>query len=127
MNEGAPLWQSAREGDLVIPHCTTCDRFAWPPRARCLHCAGTMSWKKVTGNGAVVTWSVIRRAVDPALEDAVPYVIAFVELDEGVRLFTNLVDVDGSAGVIQEGLRVRCRFEASTNDAAWVPVFAPGE
>ena len=86
-----------------------------------------MSWKKATGAGRLITWSVVRRAVDPALEDAVPYVIAFVELDEGVRLFTNLVDVDVSSGVIQARLRVRCRFEASTDDAAWVPVFAPGE
>lgn len=125
MNEAAPLWQNAREGVLVIPYCAACDRFAWPPRARCMHCAGTMSWKKATGAGIVVTWSVIRRAADPALKDEVPYVIALVELDEGVRLFTNLVDV--SAGAIQAGLRVRCRFEPSTDDAAWVPVFAPEE
>ena len=53
MNEAAPLWQNAREGVLVIPFCAACDRFAWPPRARCTHCAGTMSWKKATGAGIV--------------------------------------------------------------------------
>jgi uncharacterized OB-fold protein len=127
MNEAAPLWSNARDAVLVIPHCTTCDRFAWPPRARCMQCGGAMSWKKATGAGTLVTWSVVRRAVDPALKDAVPYVIAIVELDEGVRLFTNLIEVDVAAGAIQAGLRVRCRFQTTTDDAAWVPVFAPGE
>jgi uncharacterized OB-fold protein len=65
----------------------------------------------------------VRRAVNPELADDVPYVIAFVELDEGPRIFTNIVDAP--AAEVTTGMRVRCRFEPALDGALHVPVFAP--
>jgi uncharacterized OB-fold protein len=70
-----------------------------------------------------VSFSIVRRAVNPELEDDAPYVIAFVELDEDVRIFGNIVDVEPEA--VKSGMRVRCRFEAALDAAVRVPVFAP--
>jgi uncharacterized OB-fold protein len=66
---------------------------------------------------------VVRRAVNPELADEAPYVIAFVELDEGARIFTNIVDI--GAAEVATGMRVRCRFEPALDPAVRVPVFAP--
>ena len=71
----------------------------------------------------MAAWSVVRRAVDPALKDDVPYVVAMVALEEGVRLFTNIVGIHADS--IRAGMRVRCRFEPTTDERAWVPVFGP--
>ena len=122
-NEGTPHWQAAKAGVLSVPRCRQCLRFQWPPRAACHQCGGALEWTACRGTGTLVSWSVVRRAVDPALKDAVPYVVAIVELDEGVRLFTNVVDTDPVA--LRVGTPVACRFEPTLNDDAWVPVFSP--
>ena len=66
---------------------------------------------------------MVQRAVNPELKDDAPYVIAFIELEEGVRMFTNIVDAP--PGSLQVGQPVRCRFEPTMDPALWVPVFAP--
>jgi uncharacterized OB-fold protein len=119
----AEHWKAAAGRRLALPYCASCAEFQWPPRAGCLHCRGEMSWRDASGRGRIVSFSVARRAVHPELADEAPYVIAFVELDEGPRIFTNVVDVD--AGAITTGMRVRCRFEAALDETVSVPVFAP--
>ena len=71
-------------------------------------------------------WSVVRRTVNPSLKDEAPYIVAFVELDEGVRLFTNIVGAEPAS--LRHAQRLRCRFEAvlgSPSEVAEqnVPVF----
>ena len=114
-------WKAAAEERLALPYCTACARFHWPARAACPHCGGDTTWRDGGGRGTLASWSVVRRAVNPELKDAAPYVVAFVELDEGVRLFTNIVDAQ--LDVLRAGLRVRCRFEAALDPAIRVPVF----
>lgn len=123
--EGAPHWHAAREGRLEMPFCTRCSRAAWPPSTACRECGGELTWRACSGIARLVSWSVIRRAVDPALADQVPYVVAFVDLDEGVRLFTNIVDAAPDA--LREGLRLKCRFEPTHDAEAAVAVFTPFE
>ena len=65
----------------------------------------------------------MRRAVNPELKDDAPYVVAFVELDEGVTMFANVVDVDPEKVAI--GMCVRCGFEAALDPDVRVPVFVP--
>ena len=119
----AAHWQAAGEGRLALPYCGACARFHWPPRAACPDCGGEPSWREAAGTGRVSTFSIVRRAVNPELEEDAPYVIAFVELDEGVRIFTNIVDAEPET--VRGGMRVRCRFEAALDTAVRVPVFAP--
>lgn len=117
----AAHWQAAGEERLALPYCASCARFHWPVRAVCPHCGAAPTWRDAGGGGRIASWSIVRRAVNPELKDAAPYVVAFVDLDEGVRLFTNIVDAQPEA--LRAGLRVRCRFEAALDSAIRVPVF----
>ena len=118
----AEHWKAAAEGRLALPHCAACERFRWPMRAACANCGGELAWRDADGRGVIASWSVVHRAVNPELKDAAPYVVAFVELDEGVRLCTNIVDAAPEA--LRVGLRVRVSFEAALDAAIQVPVFA---
>jgi len=104
-------WQAAREGRLALPWCASCARYHWPVRAACPHCGGVPVWRDASGTGTIAAWSIVRRAVNPELADATPYVIAFVELDEGVRIFTNIVDCDLDS--VKVGQKVKVVFKPS--------------
>ena len=117
----AAHWKAAGEERLALPYCELCARFHWPVRAKCPHCSARPTWRNASGAGRIASFSIVRRAVNPELKNEAPYVVAYVELDEGVRLFTNIVDVDPEA--VRTGLGVRCRFEAALDPAIRVPVF----
>ena len=119
----AEYWKGAGEGRLVLPYCDSCSRFQWPPRAACVRCGGEWSWRDAAGSGRIASFSIVRRAVNPQLKDDAPYVVAFVELDERVMIFGNVVDVDPEK--VTTGMRVRCHFEAALDPTVRVPVFAP--
>jgi uncharacterized protein len=119
----AAHWKAAGEKRLALPYCASCARFHWPVRVACPHCGQEPSWRDVEGTGRIASFSVVHRAVNPELKDDAPYVVAFIELDERVRIFSNVVDVDPQS--ITTGMRVRCRFEGTLDPAVFVPVFAP--
>jgi uncharacterized OB-fold protein len=116
-------FEAARDGRLMLPWCETCNSHHWPARAHCPTCDEAAGWRQAHGKGRLVSYSVVVRAVNPELKEDAPYVIGFVELDEGVRLFTNIVDVRPED--LRCGMRVQCRFEPSLDPQLWVPVFAP--
>jgi len=120
-------FEAAKDGRLMLPWCESCSKAHWPLQAACPHCQADFekgtAWREATGTGTIASYSVVVRAVNPELKDDAPYVIAFVELDEGVRLFTNIIDATPEQ--LHCGQRVQCRFEPSMDPALWVPVFAP--
>jgi uncharacterized OB-fold protein len=119
----APFWAAARDGRLVIQHCPACGHFQHYPRPWCTNCLHEApEFVESSGEGTIYTFTVIRRSPLPAFAARVPYVLAFVDLDEGVRLVTNVVDCDPDA--VRIGQRVRARFEA-IDDEHTIVVFAP--
>lgn len=121
----APYRRAAGQGVLTLPRCPDCGTWQWPPRAACLRCGGRPEWRPASGRGRIAAWSKVTRAPRPEWQDQVPYAIAFVDLDEGVRLFTRIVGP--GSGTLRAGLPVRCRFEASSDPALQVPVFVVAE
>ena len=119
----AAHWQATREGRLELPYCGACQSFLWPARACCPQCRGPIEWRHAAGRGRLAAFSIVHRAVNPDLAADAPYVVAWVELDAGVRLFTNIVAVEPHA--VRMGMRVRCRFEPALDPALCVPVFEP--
>jgi uncharacterized protein len=86
-------WDATRDQRLVIQTCAACGHRQHEPRAICQACAGDdLHHFDAAGTGTVVSFTVIHRAPSPDVD--APYVVAIVELDEGVRLLTNLVDID---------------------------------
>lgn len=107
---------AAREGRFVLPWCDECGRTHWYPRAVCPHCFSShTSWKPASGRGTVYSHSTMLRV------DA-PFTLAYVTLEEGPTMLTNLVGADPGAWHI--GMAVQLRFQ-NAEDGTPVPVFAP--
>ncbi|MCU1344672.1 MAG: hypothetical protein JWL70_938 [Acidimicrobiia bacterium] len=119
----APYWEAAARHELMLQRCGSCQRYIFFPRPTCPNCGGAdLRWTPVSGRGIVHTFTVARRATHPGMADFVPYVIALVELAEGPRLTTNLVDVDPDDVTV--GLAVQVTF-LDQPDGVTLPVFAP--
>ena len=105
----APYFDAAREGKLRLQECPR-DGFFFYPRSRCPKCLeDDWSWKDVSGRAEIYSYTIDRIGLDPAQRARVPYVVAIVELEEGPRLTTNIVDceVDG----VFVGMPVHATFE----------------
>ena len=89
--EAAPFWDGAAKGRLVLPVCDACGHHIWYPRSWCPVCASeSVTWTTLSGQGHVYARTVLHRGMGP-WRDAVPFVVAYVELDEGPRILTNIV------------------------------------
>jgi uncharacterized protein len=120
-----PFWDGCRDGRLLIQRCQECQGYVFLPQEFCSHCLATaLTWVQARGTGRVITYTVVGRPQTPAFE--VPYVIAIVQLEEGVDLLTNLTEVDPAGVTI--GMPVEVRFvpigDPAVNDAV-LPFFAP--
>jgi hypothetical protein len=95
--ETAPFWDAVAAGRLDIQRCRSCRRQVFYPRSLCRHCGGLdLEWVTVSGTGTVYSFTVVHRAPAEFQAEA-PYVVALVELEEGVRMLTRLVDVEPAA------------------------------
>ncbi len=118
-----PWWDAAERGELLLPHCPACDRPFWYPRGFCPRCGSdAVTWVPATGRGEVYSYSVVRRAAEP-WGSHTPFVLAYVQLQEGVTVQANVVDCPADA--LAPGLAVSARFERA--DAGDLPVlrFSP--
>jgi len=85
-----PFWDAAKQHRLQLQQCGGCKAFIYYPRDRCPHClSDQLEWRPVSGKGKVYSYTTVRRASTRSFSDK-PYVLAIVELDEGVRLTTNI-------------------------------------
>jgi uncharacterized OB-fold protein len=119
--EAMPHWKAAREGRLLLPFCADHNHFCWPPAQRCPTCRSAITWKESAGKGAIETFSIVRRAVQPEWKGRDPYVVAFVRLDDGGRILSNLVDCVPED--VCCGIRVLCAFVETTDPELGLPVF----
>ena len=117
--EAQPFFMAAAEGRLLYKHCGACGLRHHPPRSMCPHChSDRTEWKTSTGLGTVYSASMLRRGV------SVPYCVAYVTLDEGVTLMSDVVGFGDSTPPV--GTRVQVRF-VEAEDGAMVPIFGPAE
>jgi len=119
--ESAAFWEGAQAQRLMLPCCNVCGKFWFPPSQRCRHClAADFAWVQASGTGRIYSFVVYHRVYHPGFEDAVPYVVAIVELDEGPRLLTNIV------GVAPEDVRcdARVRVNFQERDGMTLPMFS---
>lgn len=115
--ETEAFWAAVNEERLPCGWCRSCESSHWYPRAICPHChSDEVELRDTGGLGEIYTFSVMRRV--PA-----PWAIAYVTLDEGVTLMTNIVDCDLDA--LRIGQRVRVRFVTAEDGTSKVPCFTP--
>jgi uncharacterized OB-fold protein len=115
--EARSYFDATAEGRLLYRHCDACGLDHHFPRFICPHCfSGLTTWKESSGAGVVYSYSVLRRGTP------IPYCIAYVTLDEGVTMLTNIVGCDFDE--VRIGMRVKVRFDAAEGGAQ-MPVFVP--
>lgn len=113
--ESLAYWQAADEGKLLVKKCNACGEVHHYPRDICPHCLSSDTvWQQAAGTGTVYSFSTMGQG------DAA-YTLAYVTLDEGVTLMTNLVDCDPTKVAI--GDKVRVVFKPTDGHA--VPMFTP--
>lgn len=124
--ETAEYWEAAAAGRLLFKRCRACGRPFSYPRSACPRCWSIdVEWVEAEGRAAVYSFTVIHQNDLAPFRDRIPYVVAVVELDEGVRMTTNVVGCDPSD--MRCGMPVRVAFREETDGTATVtvPVFEP--
>ncbi|GAB7109137.1 OB-fold domain-containing protein [Streptomyces phaeofaciens JCM 4814] len=114
-------WDAAAEGRLLIRRCGDCGRAHHYPREFCPYCwSEAVTWEDASGRATLYTWSVVHRNDLPPFGARTPYVAAMVDLAEGPRMATEVVE----AGEDEDGLlRTGMELEVAFRDG--VPVFRP--
>jgi len=114
-----PFWQGAKRGELMLQRCRDCGTHRFPATRLCAQCRGENSeWVASSGAGVVETFCTFHRAYWPAFKAEVPYDVIQVRLDEGVRMFSNVVGM--AQGQVRIGMRVWATFEPATPEVTLV-------
>lgn len=124
--DSRPFWEGCREGRLLIQRCRACGQHQFPPGNVCSSCrSDQIEWTQASGRGTVFSWIVVVHPVPkPVYEKDVPYVVALVDLEEGVRMPTNIVGCDGDR--IVAGMPVKVFFDRVDDDVV-LPRFRPDD
>lgn len=118
-NETAAFWEACAREELLIQHCRSCDKLQFYPRAHCVHCKSQdLDWQQASSRGTIASYTIVHRA--PIAEFGVdcPYVIALVDLEEGIRMMMNVIGCDPESIAI--GSAVRVVFERR-GEASFLP------
>jgi len=114
-----PFWESARRGLVSVQRCTACGEHQHPPKPMCTQCWSTeLAWVETSGRGTVYSYTICHWATVPYFKDRVPYIVAMVDLDEGARVTTGIVDC--AIEDIQVGLPVVAVFDAVSDDMSLI-------
>ena len=120
-------WEGAGRGEIVLQQCRHCQVPMHKPRAVCPTCLSTdIDHFVASGRGSVHTFTVTNQNMQKGFAEACPYVLAFVELDEGPKVLTNIVGCE--ADQVTMGMAVVADFatpERDDGEAFAVPVFKP--
>jgi uncharacterized protein len=128
--ESRPFFEGARRGVLLLRRCRACAAFMSPTggigtplRPRCMDCfSAALEWAPAEGTGTLYSFALMHQLYDQAFADELPYNIAVIELDEGVRMTTNVVDCANENLWI--GMPLEVTFERLSEEIA-IPKFRP--
>ena len=119
-----PFWEATKDKALRYQKCDACGTVVWHPRAHCTGCtSGALSWHTASGKGTLYSYSVVRQSYHPFFRTLVPYAIAWVDLDEGPRVLTNIVGVEDPTTDLACGQPVTLTWEG--HEELNIPLFTP--
>lgn len=119
--ETEPYWRAANDGVLLLQRCPDCGKFQYHYRALCSHCwSDKIEDYPSSGRGKVWTYSVVKKNKTAGYVEKVPYVVALVELEGGIKFVTNVLGPDPDA--ITFGTDVELTF-AKTEGGQSIPLF----
>jgi uncharacterized protein len=125
--DSGPFWEATRAGRLLLQWCSACERPIFYPRAFCPRCAAPASaleWRSASGRATVYAAGVEHRpaAAGATFSGGEPYCVALVDLEEGVRMMTNIVGCPPDE--VRSGLAVSVTWEP-LDDGRQLPLFRP--
>jgi hypothetical protein len=121
--ESKGFWEACRRHELYMQRCRACGSCRYYPRALCPAClSDDTEWVRSSGRGTVYTFTVTHQNQAPGFRDELPYVLAYVGLEEGVRLLTNVVGCPPDD--VRIGMRVEVVFDDVTAEVT-LPKFRP--
>ena len=121
--ESKGFWEACQRHQLYVQKCRSCAALRYYPRALCPTClSGDTEYVLSSGRGSVYTYTVTYQNQAAGFRDELPYVLAYVELDEGVRLLTNIVGC--APDDVKIGMPVEATFEDVTPEIT-LPKFKP--
>lgn len=117
-----PFWNGIENGQVTLQQCDDCSGWVFYPRSHCNHCLSPdLTWKPVSGHGTLYTFTVALRPTAPQFADEIPQLIVVVELEQGVRLNSVMVNVAPEALTV--GMAVKPVFHQL--DGATLLYFEP--
>ena len=121
--ETRAYWEGAGRGELVLQRCGDCGVVQHRPRGLCVTCLSSeIEHFVASGRGEIYTFSIVRQNQMPGFRDHLPYVVAYVALEEGPQILSHVVGCDPESVTI--GMPVQVEF-VSTDEARGVPRFVP--
>ena len=119
-----PFWEATKGKEFKYQQCDSCNTVVFYPRRHCTGCtSGKLEWKTASGKGTVYSYSVVRQSYHPFFRNLVPYAVAWVDLDEGPRVLSNIVGVDDPLTDVKVGQAVELEWEE--HEELSIPLFKP--
>ena len=116
-------WGAARHNKLLVQKCGACGAYQTLPQSYCRHCLSeNLQWTQARGTGKIYSFTIVHRAPSSAFEKDLPYTVALVELDEGARMMSNIVEIEPQD--VRVGMPVEAVFDAISPTIS-LPKFRP--
>lgn len=123
--ESDHYWESAKAGKLVVQKCSDCNEAQFYPRAICTSCGSkSLEWMEASGKATLFTFAIVHVPPHNGFADDLPYVTAIVELAEGVKMPTQIIDVDPAPENLRIGMDLDVVFDSVTDEVT-LPKFKP--
>jgi len=120
-----PFWDSLKAQAIQLQKCGACQKFVFYPRSHCPGCLShDLTWTPVSGRGVVHAFAIPHRHPNRVFTEGGPFVVALIELDEGARMLTNLIDVEAMPEAVRVGMPVEIVYDAVTDEVT-LPKFRP--
>ena len=117
------FWEGTKQNKLLIQQCRECGQKIFYPRKACSECwSSDLGWSKASGKGKIYSYTVMLGGVEEKFTEDLPYVLAYVDLEEGIRMMTRIVGCDPET--VEIGMDVEVIFEEVTDEIS-LPFFRP--
>ncbi len=121
----AVFWESVKAHEMKIQRCNDTGKYFFYPRGMSpFTLSSNISWEPVTGKGTVHAFTIVHLNRAPGFSDELPYVVAMIELEEGPRMMSNLIDIDADPEHVKIGMPVELVYDDVTDEVT-LPKFKP--
>jgi uncharacterized OB-fold protein len=118
-----PFFDGVKEHKLMLQHCSTCGAWHWPVISRCPVCLSTeITWEQASGKGTLYTFVLMHQILHPGFASKIPYNVAEIDLEEGVRITSTVVGCSNDE--MRIGMPLEVTFEDITDEVS-LPKFQP--